>query len=81
MSELPRGWLEVPLNEVAEVRLGRQRSPDQVTGDHLRPYLRAANVTWAGIDGSGMAIQDYQSYQRGKIGSAFLFACCSRMRA
>lgn len=46
---LPVGWVTVPLQEVAEVRLGRQRSPDKATGEHMRPYMRAANVTWSGI--------------------------------
>jgi type I restriction enzyme S subunit len=44
------GWILVPLRDIAEVRLGRQRSPDKATGDFMRPYLRAANVTWAGLD-------------------------------
>ncbi|CAN5653023.1 restriction endonuclease subunit S [soil metagenome] len=38
------------LAEVAEVRLGRQRSPKNHTGLRMRPYLRAANVTWEGLD-------------------------------
>lgn len=43
-------WPIVPLAEVAEVRLGRQRSPKNHTGDFMRPYIRAANVTWDGLD-------------------------------
>lgn len=34
------------LDDVAEVRLGRQRSPRNHLGDRMRPYLRAANVDW-----------------------------------
>ena len=44
-----RHWEQVTLHEIAEVRLGRQRSPKRATGDHMRPYMRAANVTWEGI--------------------------------
>jgi type I restriction enzyme S subunit len=40
----------VPLKDVAAVRLGRQRSPKNHFGPTMRPYLRAANVTWHGID-------------------------------
>src|SRR4051812_30608673 len=47
---LPAGWARARLDEVAEVRLGRQRSPKNHVGDHMRPYLRAANLTWHGID-------------------------------
>src|SRR5271166_7150191 len=50
MSELPPGWVTARLDQVAEVRLGRQRSPKNHSGDRMRPYLRAANVTWSGLD-------------------------------
>ena len=42
-------WRKVPLSEIAEVRLGRQRSPKRAVGPNMRPYMRAANVTWKGI--------------------------------
>ena len=42
-------WKRVPLSEIAEVRLGRQRSPKRAVGPNMRPYMRAANVTWNGI--------------------------------
>lgn len=45
----PPHWQTVALEDIAEVRLGRQRSPDRSTGKHMRPYMRAANVTWDGI--------------------------------
>ncbi|WP_308369211.1 MULTISPECIES: restriction endonuclease subunit S [unclassified Streptomyces] len=47
--ELPAGWAWSRLEEVAEVRLGRQRSPKNHSGDQMRPYLRAANVDWNGL--------------------------------
>ncbi|MGY1748829.1 restriction endonuclease subunit S [Modestobacter sp. SYSU DS0511] len=40
------GGVDVPLATIAEVRLGRQRSPKNHSGDRMRPYLRAANVNW-----------------------------------
>ncbi|TDC43733.1 restriction endonuclease subunit S [Micromonospora sp. KC213] len=46
---MPQGWTRVRLEEVAEVRLGRQRSPKNHTGSQMRPYLRAANVDWNGL--------------------------------
>jgi type I restriction enzyme S subunit len=39
----------IQLDQVAEVRLGRQRSPKNHFGPNMRPYLRAANVTWNGL--------------------------------
>jgi type I restriction enzyme, S subunit len=50
LTALPSGWAEARLDELAEVRLGRQRSPKNHTGVRMRPYLRAANVTWKGVD-------------------------------
>ena len=49
LPELPEGWARARLANIAEVRLGRQRSPDRATGPNMRPYMRAANVTWDGI--------------------------------
>ncbi|WP_142386822.1 restriction endonuclease subunit S [Mycobacterium hubeiense] len=43
-------WPVRPLSAVAEVRLGRQRAPKNHSGDSMRPYIRAANVTWAGLN-------------------------------
>ncbi len=48
-DDLADGWVAVDLDQIAEVRLGRQRSPDRATGPYMRPYMRAANVTWDGI--------------------------------
>jgi len=42
-------WKTVRLSDIAEVRLGRQRSPKRANGPNMRPYMRAANVTWNGI--------------------------------
>lgn len=40
------GSRTVPLAEIAEVKLGRQRSPKNHHGDQMVHYLRAANVDW-----------------------------------
>lgn len=42
-------WPEVRLDLIAEVRLGRQRSPKDHQGPTMRPYVRAANVGWSGL--------------------------------
>ena len=46
---LPCGWVQATIGDIADVQLGRQRSPQHHSGNHMRPYLRAANVTWNGI--------------------------------
>ena len=48
-ADLPPGWAIAMIGDVADVQLGRQRSPQYHVGDQMRPYLRAANVTWQGI--------------------------------
>ncbi|WP_439358849.1 restriction endonuclease subunit S [Bradyrhizobium sp. DASA03007] len=49
-EEMPAGWSRKRIDQIAEVQLGRQRSPKDHEGPHMRPYLRAANVTWSGWD-------------------------------
>lgn len=41
---LPPGWAWTTVETVGEVTLGRQRSPKDHDGPHMRPYLRVANV-------------------------------------
>lgn len=49
VDNAPAHWRRTTIGEVAEVRLGRQRSPKDHAGDGMRPYLRAANVDWYGL--------------------------------
>ena len=48
-SELPDGWTSATVADISDVQLGRQRSPQHHAGKQMRPYVRAANVTWQGI--------------------------------
>lgn len=56
-------WPVVPLAEVAEVRLGRQRAPKNHAGDSMRPYIRAANVTLAGLDLSDVNWMNFTDHE------------------
>jgi type I restriction enzyme S subunit len=49
-ADLPSGWQYIPVSLVGDVYLGRQRSPDNHNGPYMRPYVRAANITWQGWD-------------------------------
>lgn len=52
-SELPRlpaGWAWASVEDVGSIQLGRQRAPQHHSGDHMRPYLRVANVFEDKID-------------------------------
>jgi type I restriction enzyme S subunit len=44
-----KGWIQVTVSEIANVQLGRQRSPKDHNGPWMTPYLRAANITWDGF--------------------------------
>ena len=59
LPDLPDGWVWTSLSSVGEVRLGRQRSPQRATGPNMRPYLRAANVTWDGLNVSDVKEMDF----------------------
>lgn len=50
LPELPVGWVWARVESVGGVKLGRQRSPKHHTGQHMRPYLRVANVFEDRID-------------------------------
>jgi type I restriction enzyme S subunit len=56
---LPEGWCWVTVEQIGEVRLGRQRSPEYHEGPNMRPYLRAANATWEGVDLSDVMQMDF----------------------
>lgn len=43
-------WTTLPLSEVAEVQLGQQRAPVHAEAAVQLPYVRAANITWSGLD-------------------------------
>ena len=59
LPELPEGWVWASLALIGEVRLGRQRSPKRATGPHMRPYLRAANVSWDGLNLADVKEMDF----------------------
>jgi len=47
---LPETWTWSAVEEAGEVQLGRQRAPQHHAGDHMRPYLRVANVLDGKLD-------------------------------
>lgn len=66
-APLPSGWISVRVDEAGAARLGRQRSPEHHRGEHLRPYLRVANVLEDRIDTTevyemNFAPDEYKSY-------------------
>lgn len=56
------------VGDVGTVRLGRQRSPETESGRFPTPYLRAANVTSAGVDTSDVLHMDFTPAEREVFG-------------
>ncbi|MGB0876600.1 MAG: restriction endonuclease subunit S [Mycobacterium sp.] len=52
-------WPTAALSEIAEVRLGRQRSPKNHSGPNNRKYLRAANIGWSGLKLDDVKIMNF----------------------
>lgn len=50
LPELPEGWAWTTVAAAGDVLLGRQRAPVHHDGEHMRPYLRVANVLEGRLD-------------------------------
>lgn len=59
LPDLPIGWCWGRVSDVGEVQLGRQRSPNHHRGEHMRPYLRVANVYEDRIDTSDVMSMNF----------------------
>ena len=64
ISQLPSSWAMISVNLAGSVRLGRQRSPDKHTGQYSTRYVRAANITPAGLDLSDLLEMDFTPRER-----------------
>lgn len=49
LPQLPEGWCWAGLSEIAEIQLGQRRAPEYAD-ETTYPYVRAANITWRGLD-------------------------------
>lgn len=64
LAELPGSWAAPLVTEVGAVRLGRQRTPAQMSGRNATPYLRAGNITEHGLDLSDVLTMDFTTAER-----------------
>ncbi|WP_240003446.1 restriction endonuclease subunit S [Streptomyces cinnamoneus] len=56
----------VPAGEKFEMRLGRQKSARQSIGDHVHPYLRAANIGVGTLDLSDLKTMNFEPREQEK---------------
>ncbi len=61
---LPQGWVWASVEQLGDVQLGRQRSPDKVGGASPTPYIRAPNVTEAGVDLNDVLEMDFSDTEK-----------------
>jgi type I restriction enzyme S subunit len=59
VSEMPSGWVQAPLGQVATSQLGRMLSASRETGDHPKPYLRNRDVQWGHINVDELPVMDF----------------------
>lgn len=59
LGTVPAHWRVAAVSHYFEVELGKMLNQERAHGDHLRPYLRVANVQWGEIDVSELAMMDF----------------------
>jgi type I restriction enzyme, S subunit len=58
------GWEWTTIGQVGHVQLGRQRSPKNRSKHYATKYLRAANLTWAGLNLSDLLDMEFRPNER-----------------
>jgi type I restriction enzyme, S subunit len=56
---VPADWRIAAVSHLFEVDLGKMLNQERTRGDHLRPYLRVANVQWDEINIDELAFMDF----------------------
>lgn len=67
-DELPEGWAEARLAEVADVALGKMLDRVKRTKGRLLPYLRNANVRWGEFDLTSLLEMHFQDDELDRYG-------------
>lgn len=67
LPELPEGWSWVALDSVADIQLGQQRAPVHAMATTQLPYIRAANVTWGGLDLTDVKTMGFPNPERYRL--------------
>ncbi|WP_441290167.1 hypothetical protein ACSRUE_05930 [Sorangium sp. KYC3313] len=67
LPKLPEGWAWAKLGSVADVQLGQQRAPVHAAAEVTYPYIRAANITWRGLDLSDVKQMGFPDPERYRL--------------
>lgn len=64
LAVLPEGWVWASVEQLGSVQLGRQRSPNKIGKANPTPYIRAANITEAGVDLSDVLEMEFSETEK-----------------
>jgi type I restriction enzyme S subunit len=67
LLEPSASWPTVALATVAEVQLGQQRAPVHADAVIQLPYIRAANITWSGLNVSDINTMGFPNPERYRL--------------
>ena len=67
LPELPEGWGWVRVGEIADVQLGRQRSPNNRSNLFPTKYIRAGNLTDNGLDLQDVLDMEFEPQERARF--------------
>jgi type I restriction enzyme S subunit len=63
LPQLPKGWCWTSVEQLGDVQLGRQRSPKNRSDKYPTKYVRAANLTEAGLDLSDVMDMEFLPHE------------------
>ena len=61
---LPAGWTNPPVYARYSVQLGKMLDERRISGTHLAPYLRNADIQWDGINTADLPEMDFDEAER-----------------
>ena len=62
--DLPAGWTNPPVYARYSVQLGKMLDERRISGTHLAPYLRNADIQWDGINTADLPEMDFDEAER-----------------
>jgi type I restriction enzyme S subunit len=67
MGQIPAHWKVAPVYARYQVQLGKMLDQKQITGEHLRPYLRNIDVQWDQINTIDLPEMDFPPSSRARF--------------
>lgn len=64
LGSIPEHWRVAAVSHYFEVELGKMLNQERARGEHLRPYLRVANVQWGKVEIGELAMMNFPPGER-----------------